>query len=198
MTVGSTDPLPMIIEDSSPALQIDVLVNSTISVATTIEYSAALNDTASPEYATHSQIIRNIFQSDLEAVAKTTGMMLESITIAFSQSTSQRNRRSISTDVTITAVYAITVSQSTDVYSFEDSVLSSTTSAASNAILNSDGLYMSTNAVASVSSTARFAIDLNAAPIEVSQVPGIIHLILNCIKYRLIYLALFFYFWANF
>ena len=138
----------------STAALITVHVSTSISVATTIPYSEDLLDTSSAEYATQSHNIRVIFQSDIEAVARDTGMTLNSVTIEFTKKTSRRKRRSTSTDTTITAVYSVSESASTDLTALADTVSGSTSSAVVSAISNSSGTYMSTSAIASVSSSA--------------------------------------------
>ena len=139
---------------TTTAASIEVFVSTNISVATTIEYSAELSDTSSSEYATQSKNIKDIFQADLEAVADSSDMTLNSVTVTFTESTSRRKRRATSTDTTITAVYSVTVSPSTDLTQLADIISSSTSTAANSAISNSAGTYMSTSAVPSVSSSA--------------------------------------------
>lgn len=129
-----------------------VEVSTSIEVATTIEYSAELSDPSSTEYATQSQKIKDIFQSDLEEVAKNNDMTLNSVKVKFTQGTSRRKRRSTSTDTSITAVYSKTVSESTDLSELEDTLVKSTSSAATKAISNSAGTYINTDAVPAVSS----------------------------------------------
>lgn len=178
-TISAPSPMKMEV-GPTPGLdvQIDVNVSITTSVATTIKYSAALKDTDSPEYAIQTQIIKKIFQAELEEVANNDITTLVTMTVAFFQSISQRNLRSNddTTDITITAVYAVTVPQSTDLTLLEDAVTSLTTDAASNAISNSAGIYISLSAQATVSSSG---VDWSVALTEVTEVKGIIHLIFH-------------------
>ena len=129
-------------------------VTAEIKMATMIEFSEILLDTSSEEYRTASQNIKDVFQTDLDDMAGTIGLTLESLSVLFQKSVGgndkHRQRRSTGTDAIITAVYTVPESKSTNLAKFEDEILSATTTAANTAILNSAGTFISTDAVASV------------------------------------------------
>ena len=131
-------------------------MTTSISVPTTIVYSAALSVKSSEEYAIQSQNIQDIFQSDLEAVATIHDRIndLLSVTVKFTENSLRRKRRSSSTLATITAVYSVNISESTDLTLFADTVNNLAASGVTTAILNSVGTYLSRSAVATVTSVA--------------------------------------------
>ena len=112
-----------------------------ISVVTNVEYSTGLSNTSSAEYAKYSKNIKDIFQSNLEEVAKTPGVKLNIVTVVFTPYT---------TDTTIYVVYGASVSNSTDLVLLVDTIQNSATSAIAKAITNSEGTYINTSTVASV------------------------------------------------
>lgn len=128
-------------------------VSTSISVDILISYSADLSDITSAEYETQSGHIEAIFQDDLEAVATENSMTLDNTTVTFTQSTLTRKRRSTVTGCTIVAVYSVSVTGSTDLSSYADTVSSIVMTAATTAISNSDGKYMRKTATPSVSSS---------------------------------------------
>ena len=87
-------------------------------------------------------------------------MTVSQVTILFTKSHSRRRRRSTSTDTTITCVLSGAVSELTDISALSNTVSNSVKTGAGEAIANSAGTYISTDAVATVTSTV---LDSNAS-----------------------------------
>ena len=118
-------------------------------MTTLIEFSEALTNPSSEEYRIAAENIKAVFGAELEKIAKSLGMILESITVLFEegQDSDGRRRRSTSTEAVITSVYSVPISESTDLTQLENDVTSSTTTAANAAIANSGGDFISSDAV---------------------------------------------------
>ena len=136
---------------------IGISVSTQIETTTNIEYDDALLDPTSPEYKLAAANIRDVFLPSIQAMALGLGWSVDEIIVKFAWVfRGLRRRRSEGTDgtdVTITAVINVPVSDSTDLTELTKTIVSSTTTAVNEAIANSDGSIISTDAVAFVSTT---------------------------------------------
>ena len=134
-------------------------VSTQIETTTNIEYDDALLDPTSQEYQVAAANIKNIFQTTLQLMASALDISFEEMTVKFMEllgsGRKRRKRRSTGTAAIITAVFNVPVSELTDLTELKDNIVSSTTSAANEAIANSDGSFINTDAVASVSTTPK-------------------------------------------
>ena len=122
-----------------------------VTIATMIEFIEALTDTSSDEYRVAADNIKAIFQEEFENVARLHGLTLDSLWVVFSEgSGGQRKRRSTTgtADAAITVVFDAPVLQSTDRTELGNEITSSVQTAANAAISNSDGTFISPDAVA--------------------------------------------------
>ena len=124
-------------------------------MATLIEYSDALTDYFTLEYQLASQDITDIFKKDLEFMASSHGVTMESFLVEFTQSGSiRRKRRSFSTDAALTAVYSVPALVSADLAKLENDMFESTMTTVHTAISNAGGTFISTDAEVSISVVA--------------------------------------------
>ena len=124
-----------------------------VTIATMIEFIEALTDTSSDEYKVAADNIKAIFQEEFENVARLHGLTLDSLWVVFSEgSGGQRKRRSTTgtADAAITVVFDAPVLQSTDRTELGNEITSSVQTAANAAISNSDGTFISPDAVAAL------------------------------------------------
>ena len=114
------------------------------------EYRAAVEQIMNLFEYPYLQDVANISVQDAYATYNAE-MFLENVLVSFSDAPSRRKRRSTGVDTTITAIYTIYVSNSSDVSAVEESARSSIMSAATEAISDNGGAYISTSAEPSVS-----------------------------------------------
>ena len=135
--------------------QIVATLSSEMKMTTMIEFSEALTDPSSDEYRLAAENIRGVFGTEMENMAEIMGASLERMEVIFEEGTDNssngRRRRGTSTEAVITSVFSVTITESTDLTQLENDVISSTTTAANNAIANSGGAFISPDAVITLS-----------------------------------------------
>merc|ERR1712130_228466 len=127
-----------------------VSVTSTIEVETVVTYEDDLADTSSDAYATASDAITDLFESDIESAADDNDLSVESMTVTFAEGSARRRRRDTTATATIEVVLTGSVSTGTDLDTLESTVDSAVTTAAETAVSNSDGTYVDSSASVSV------------------------------------------------
>ena len=135
-----------------------------IKLDTTLQYQETYTLPESDEYKLHSRNLLTVFEGELGDVAVNSGFPMRETTVEFYQNgihgSAFKRRRDVTeygTAAVITVVYDVPISESSDLTELENEILSATTTAVNTAIANSDGTYVSPDAVASVTGSLQEA-----------------------------------------